>query len=622
MAVANVILAISSKAGPGGLASLQAGIQMLTQMAKALIDGAKEADRYSTIYKNLTVSINQADVATKGLIDTTELMANANKFAQSNIKVTEEQLADVAKVAVDYAKATGTDATQAMTQFTEAITRNRTTALKQFGIEVKAGKTSLETFTNAIELVSEKAEGITIELENTTEKFFAIGNQIGTATGNLAHFYNITTQGEGALDILIDGLAEANEGFESMFDLAHDLGQEFIDLDSIISGLALEIQILFADNEKEAAALEKRANERLKRMRQNEQRFRERTGRSSVRVGGGREEIFGPEEEKKRKRRRKGKGKKRPTIEEDLFEHFEERDEEALPFEEGALFEDESERRRTEIERLEAEKAFIINKRAMQAEINELKQEGIETGEMEGILAALESERDPELRMELFEMAEQEFDLKQRDREFELEFLESKMSIVEKLWKKQFLGAKILTAQFNILGNATQQYFSAFMAGTTMSGNEFLKMIGRMAAQEAVYWGIQAAIKGVQALYHFISPYGNKQEGAAAATAAAGYAINAVALGAFAAIAGAAAGGLRGGGGGGGGGAAGGSGGPSVGGGGSREVGAPSEGFDADKGKVEIEITLRDGAEGLFNAVMFEEKARRVHGQPSIAGSR
>lgn len=635
MATANVILAISSKMGPGGLASLKAGVDMVLAMGKAMIDAAKEADRYSTIYKNLSVSITQAETATKGLIDTTEMMANANKFAQANLKLTEQQLADVAKVAVDYAKATGKDATESMKMFTDSLIMGTSRGLQKFGIEVKESTDKSKVFKEALEQVEERAKGISVELENTTEKMFALQNQIGTATGNLTHFYNTATKGEGVLDLLIDSIGGVNDGFEDMFDLTKDLGQEFIELGSLAVGAFTEIQIAvlriagFGNKSmtelynKQADDIEAKANARLKRMRQNERAFRGKTGRGSVAVGGGREEVpTGPGGGGLGRGRGKGgKGAGGPTsfelpgepvvTEETGPSFFIQSPEEAAELSEKA-----KERRILEIQEKREQLQHEQLMQEITMELLELREIGADIAEETGLMDQIIAESDPEVQAELIELQQIKIDQKQADHEEDLEYHRAKTDLLKKQFRSGAMGAKLMTQQMNILGNASMQFFDSFLAGTTMSGKAFLKMIGQMAAKEAVYWAIQAAIKTAIGLYNMISPYGDKQEGVVALTTAAGFAASAAALGVFAGAMGAAAGGLRGSAGGeSAGGAAGASAGGGVGAGGSSFVGAPGETRDRE---VNITITLEGGAEGLFNAVREEDSKRRIFGQPAL----
>jgi hypothetical protein len=296
--VANVILSIGSKFGPGGLASLQAGLQMVGQITSAVLDSVKASQKYAQAYKRLTVDIREADAASKGLVDTYELVVGANKLAAVGLQATSEEMANMTKFAADFAKKTGKDATATFKELTSAITGGRTFALKKYGLTLSESASKAENFAKINEFLAESVKDVDIELETAEEKLFAMANGLDTAAGNATVMFNEMQHGKGVLDLAVEGIDSLNKiMFESM-DTMEMMGQEFTELSSMMTGVMIEAAIIinkalesipflggkliegrFQEN---LDLLEKEQNDRLRKMAENERAFREKTGRGSV----------------------------------------------------------------------------------------------------------------------------------------------------------------------------------------------------------------------------------------------------------------------------------------------------------------------------------------------------
>lgn len=179
-ATAGVILSIGSKFGPGGLASLQAGIQMIGQLAGALRGVFDEAWKYDDMVRQLQVDISMADKATKGLIDTTELVRGAMKFQAAQMKISEKQLRDIAVAAEDMSGKLGTDATEEFNKLTDAITKGQTRALKQYGLDLENTSDLLAAQAEGLQKVTDLGSQLTTEYENLGDRLYALDNSLGT----------------------------------------------------------------------------------------------------------------------------------------------------------------------------------------------------------------------------------------------------------------------------------------------------------------------------------------------------------------------------------------------------------------------------------------------------------
>lgn len=296
--VANVILSIGSKFGPGGLASLQAGLQMVGQITSAVLDSVKASQKYAQAYKRLTVDIREADAASKGLIDTYELIVGANEITAAGLKISSKELANLSKFAADFAQKTGKDATATFKELTTAVSGGRVTALKKYGLTLEESAGKAKNLAAINKFVAESVKDVNIELETAEEKLFAMSNGLDTAAGNATVMFNEMQHGKGVLDLAVEGIDGLNKiMFESM-DTMEMMGQEFTEMSSMMTGVMIEAAIIinkalesipflggkliegrFQEN---LDLLEKEQNDRLKKMAENERAFREKTGRGSV----------------------------------------------------------------------------------------------------------------------------------------------------------------------------------------------------------------------------------------------------------------------------------------------------------------------------------------------------
>lgn len=238
MAVADVMLRIGSSLGPGGLASLQAGVQMVVQLGKAVIDTAKELDNFATVMRRTDMEmVNYADSAARGQIDTLELMKAQQKLAQAGAKVTSEQFKILAVRATDLAQATGKDATQAFTQLTDSISRGTSRALREYGIYLTEGGDITATQTKAVKAMTDGFEDMTVELDNATQRFYALNNTISTAVGVT---WEALTQKGTAIDQVLEFVnEELNEFVTHMSTMTASEKDYIFSLNGIADGFSM-----------------------------------------------------------------------------------------------------------------------------------------------------------------------------------------------------------------------------------------------------------------------------------------------------------------------------------------------------------------------------------------------
>jgi hypothetical protein len=185
-ATGNIVLTIGSRLGPGGFASLQAAIQMVGKLGRAVKDAILEGEKFAQVWRNTKVDISDADAATKGLIDTMALMTNANKLTEAGIKVTAREYEQLNKFVLQYARTTGQDATAAAERLTTAIVSGTTVSLKRMGIEIESTGTAAGNFAEVMDQLGPKVDDVTFEVETLGEAMFQLGNNWETMIGHLA----------------------------------------------------------------------------------------------------------------------------------------------------------------------------------------------------------------------------------------------------------------------------------------------------------------------------------------------------------------------------------------------------------------------------------------------------
>lgn len=112
---------------------------------------------FRALTKDIGVDATQAmealTAATEGTIDKETMMVSLNKVLMRDFQLTSTQMEDLANVAVKLGKAYGKTSTEALEQFTEAVSRGNPRMLKKIGIMIDAEK-ALDDYAKSLGLVS------------------------------------------------------------------------------------------------------------------------------------------------------------------------------------------------------------------------------------------------------------------------------------------------------------------------------------------------------------------------------------------------------------------------------------------------------------------------------------
>ena len=179
MAVANMILNIVTR---GDLASLKAGLDMVSQFAGAIKNAMNEVDKFADAHARLSSDVSGVIERTEGLVRGIDAFTNANKLSIAGIKATRDQLGNLAVGATEYAQATGQDIPAAMTQMTEAIIAGSARGLQKFGVDISGAKDKTDAQRMALQQLSDKYAGVSADITSFSNVMSAMSNNLSDAT--------------------------------------------------------------------------------------------------------------------------------------------------------------------------------------------------------------------------------------------------------------------------------------------------------------------------------------------------------------------------------------------------------------------------------------------------------
>jgi hypothetical protein len=542
MATSNVIFAIGSKMGPGGLASLQAGVQMVGQLGAAMLETIRAVDEYTRSYKNLQVDISLAQKATKNLVDDTLLMQKANQLSAAGVKLSSKQFADATKVAVKYARVTGVDTKQALDQLMEGLAQGEAGSLKRFGVQMEATGDKTKDTQEILRQLGDVADNTAVELKTLGDKLTSISNSASTAFSNFGMLVNEMDTGPGLIDLLVTAFNALNKEMADSVETSKELGQEFLAVDTIFAGMAEEIGIGLSGLNLSIAEMTgsnvdyfqniydeavNRQQESLEQMAKNEQAFLDRTGKSSILEGTG---LGGTDSKKKKKRRGGKKDKFKEEFESsDFFMEFTEEeagivsDEDLLSGKSKAF--DEATARTIEAQRLEKELklelmeidssrldqdraklelrqeeiSMQMQMRDMQKELQELGAAGIETGHLQSDFGMIATEEGNELKQEKMDLLATEMDLMRQMNTEKIEQFEKEKELSKELINLQDMKkngiestAKVGSNAFAAFAKQKKKEREAEAKGIEVQKVGFKSFIAEAASAESMMQGVMA----------------------------------------------------------------------------------------------------------------------------------
>lgn len=127
-AVGKTLKVISTLGGIGAV------LNVFSSLAGKVVEVAEESTRVKTVFNNLSISLEEAQVASRGMISEFDLAKKANEAMRLGIVATGEDFAQLVESATLLGTSVGIDATDALDKLTTAIARQSTRRLDDLGI--------------------------------------------------------------------------------------------------------------------------------------------------------------------------------------------------------------------------------------------------------------------------------------------------------------------------------------------------------------------------------------------------------------------------------------------------------------------------------------------------------
>lgn len=131
----------------------------------------EESSRQNAVaLRSLGGAYNQIRAATGDTVTAQQAFQVQQRLTQSNLRVTGEQLAVIARAAREFALRTGTDATQAMDQLTSALASGDVQAMRPFGVSVQTGTLRTQAFRQALGQLQQQQRTTAASTTTTSEE--------------------------------------------------------------------------------------------------------------------------------------------------------------------------------------------------------------------------------------------------------------------------------------------------------------------------------------------------------------------------------------------------------------------------------------------------------------------
>lgn len=244
--MANILFNIGVAGTAAATANIDGVIARFDRLRTAAYGAVSASEDYYDVVNRLAVDMRQFNQETKGLIDTMTSVRQANALTAAGVKITGEEMSALGKFASEFAQATGQDVTATFERLTESVIRGTSRGLIPFGIQIAETTDKSKAQAEALALITQKAEGLTVKTDDLNEQVYAFKNTIGTLRDQLAAplFDNLIS----GLSGTAGGLAEASTALSRFSDDLTAGGQQFASwatsaegFGNIVSGVWAEI---------------------------------------------------------------------------------------------------------------------------------------------------------------------------------------------------------------------------------------------------------------------------------------------------------------------------------------------------------------------------------------------
>lgn len=187
-------------------------------VANALNKVRKSAQEFSQAYGKLTSDqrgfLREMEAANRGMVDTKASIEAIHTAAAAKLPVTTKLMKSITVLATDMAQKMGEGpegATRRVKALTDAISKGQSRALKQYGIELEETENLLLAQQEAMEKVTRRADGLTVQIETLDESLYAAGNNIDTYIGLLGDWVSGVEATDGPLGSFNDAMSKTTD---------------------------------------------------------------------------------------------------------------------------------------------------------------------------------------------------------------------------------------------------------------------------------------------------------------------------------------------------------------------------------------------------------------------------
>lgn len=181
----NILINIGIGGAAAAASAMHAVASKVWNLRKSIIALTESSDRYWEIMDRTTHDMRAFNAQTAGLIDTMASLQTANSLAEAGIKLTDQQMANLGKRAIDFAQKTGRDATETFERMAQAITKGSSRALIQFGVVLEDSTDKTKTQAQAVEALTAGLDDMEIKTVGMKDQLYGFQNTIGTLKDQL-----------------------------------------------------------------------------------------------------------------------------------------------------------------------------------------------------------------------------------------------------------------------------------------------------------------------------------------------------------------------------------------------------------------------------------------------------
>ena len=197
-------------ATPQSIADMAVGFNAVTAAIQSAIGAAQQLGQAAGRGEDNLRAVNAlgdayrlVSEATGDTVTAQQAFATQQRLVRSGLQVSGAQLATVSRAAREYARATGTDATQATEQLADALVGASADELQKYGIAIQSGIDRTTAFAQATEQLAEQQSGSAAASRTLTEDM----ERLGTAGTDAVSAFAAMAAGGIGLQGVVSGLS-------------------------------------------------------------------------------------------------------------------------------------------------------------------------------------------------------------------------------------------------------------------------------------------------------------------------------------------------------------------------------------------------------------------------------